>query len=120
MYPASAFPSLPSDSFTPARPARTLLTMNSGADIGDDVLMLAWTGGDAAAFEVLYARHRGALYRFLLRQTRNQSLADEFFQAARSHPQGQGMGRRAARRSRCGPQVAHCAIVSASMADPCG
>ncbi|MDQ3618048.1 MAG: RNA polymerase sigma factor [Pseudomonadota bacterium] len=42
--------------------------------------MLAWTGGDASAFEQLYARHRGPLYRFLLRQTRNASMADEFFQ----------------------------------------
>ncbi|MFD0738605.1 RNA polymerase sigma factor [Lysobacter koreensis] len=54
--------------------------MNSGADAGDDVLMLAWTGGDALAFETLYARHRGPLYRFLLRQTRDAALADEFFQ----------------------------------------
>ena len=54
--------------------------MNSGADASDDVLMLAWTGGDAAAFELLYGRHRGPLYRFLLRQTRDQALADEFFQ----------------------------------------
>jgi len=54
--------------------------MNSGADAGDDVLMLAWTGGDRGAFELLYGRHRGGLYRFLLRQTRDQALADEFFQ----------------------------------------
>ena len=68
------------DGFTAASSARTLLAMNSGADPGDDVLMLAWTGGDTAAFELLYGRHRGPLYRFLLRQTRNQALADEFFQ----------------------------------------
>ena len=49
-------------------------------DPGDDVLMLAWAGGDVAAFEVLYARHRGPLYRFLLRQLRDPALADEFFQ----------------------------------------
>ena len=66
--------------FTRGTPARTLLPMNSGADASDDVLMLAWTGGDAAAFELLYGRHRGPLYRFLLRQTRDQALADEFFQ----------------------------------------
>ncbi|KRB07335.1 MULTISPECIES: RNA polymerase sigma factor [Lysobacter] len=54
--------------------------MNSAADASDDVLMLAWTGGDVAAFEVLYARHRGPLYRFLLRQIRDSALADEFFQ----------------------------------------
>lgn len=54
--------------------------MNSGADPSDDMLMLAWTGGDVSAFERLYARHRGPLYRFLLRQLRDPALADEFFQ----------------------------------------
>ena len=66
--------------FPSASPGRTLPRMNSGADASDDVLMLAWTGGDAAAFEVLYSRHRGPLYRFLLRQIRDSALADEFFQ----------------------------------------
>ncbi|WP_206861049.1 RNA polymerase sigma factor [Lysobacter changpingensis] len=54
--------------------------MNAGADTDDDVLMLAWAAGDAASFELLYARHRGPLYRFLLRQVRDPALADEFFQ----------------------------------------
>ncbi len=66
--------------FTPAPATRTLPRMNSGADTGDDVLMLAWAAGDTAAFELLYARHRGPLYRFLLRQLRDAALADEFFQ----------------------------------------
>jgi RNA polymerase sigma-70 factor (ECF subfamily) len=67
-------------SFTPSATARNLPAMNPGADANDDLLMLAWVGGDTAAFEILYARHRGPLYRFLLRQVRNQALADEFFQ----------------------------------------
>lgn len=50
------------------------------AEPGDAVLMAAWVRGDAAAFELIYARHRGPLYRFLLRQTRDRALADEFFQ----------------------------------------
>ncbi|QGW66967.1 RNA polymerase sigma factor [Lysobacter soli] len=54
--------------------------MNAGADTDDDVLMRAWAAGDAASFELLYARHRGSLYRFLLRQLRDPALADEFFQ----------------------------------------
>lgn len=54
--------------------------MNTGTDANDDLLMLAWVGGDATAFETLYARHRGPLYRFLLRQLRSQALADECFQ----------------------------------------
>jgi len=33
----------------------------------DDALMLAYAAGDAAAFEVLYARHHAALYRFVRR-----------------------------------------------------
>ena len=66
--------------FPTATGVRTLNTMNSGASPGDDVLMLAWVAGDAAAFEQLYARHRGPLFRFLLRQLRDQGLAEEFFQ----------------------------------------
>ncbi|MGH8084822.1 MAG: RNA polymerase sigma factor [Lysobacter sp.] len=54
--------------------------MNGAADSSDEMLMLAWAGGDATAFDLLYARHRGPLYRFLLRQLRNPSLADELFQ----------------------------------------
>lgn len=46
----------------------------------DEALMLAWVAGDAGAFERLYARHRQRLYRYLLRQLRDQALADEFFQ----------------------------------------
>jgi RNA polymerase sigma factor (sigma-70 family) len=66
--------------FPPPAPTRNLTAMNPGADANDDLLMLAWVGGDVAAFETLYARHRGPLYRFLMRQLRNQALADEFFQ----------------------------------------
>lgn len=47
---------------------------------GDESLMLAYAGGDIAAFETLYARHRLRLYRFLQRQLRDRSLADEVFQ----------------------------------------
>jgi RNA polymerase sigma-70 factor (ECF subfamily) len=68
------------DGFTYPATARNLPPMNPGADANDDLLMLAWVGGDVAAFEILYARHRGPLYRFLLRQLRNQALADECFQ----------------------------------------
>jgi RNA polymerase sigma-70 factor (ECF subfamily) len=42
--------------------------------------MLAYAAGDVPAFEQLYARHRGRLYRFLLRQLRDGALADELFQ----------------------------------------
>lgn len=46
----------------------------------DETLMLAWASGDLPAFEQLYARHRGRLYRYLLRQLRNPAIADDVFQ----------------------------------------
>lgn len=46
----------------------------------DEHLMRAWATGDPGAFEQLYARHRLKLYRYLLRQLRNNALADELFQ----------------------------------------
>lgn len=51
--------------------------MNAGADASDNLLMLAWAGGDAGAFERFDRRHRGPLYRFMLRQGRDAPVADE-------------------------------------------
>ena len=42
--------------------------------------MLAYAEGDLLAFETLYRRHRGVLYRFLLRSLRHRADADELFQ----------------------------------------
>jgi len=42
--------------------------------------MLAYAGGDAAAFDTLYGRHKGPLYRFVLRSVRARGEADELFQ----------------------------------------
>jgi RNA polymerase sigma-70 factor (ECF subfamily) len=47
---------------------------------GDEQLMLAYRGGDAGAFEQLYARHKGGLYRFVLRSVRDKALAEELYQ----------------------------------------
>ena len=44
--------------------------------------MLAYGRGDAGAFETLYKRHRGALYRFVLRAIKHRSAAEELFQEA--------------------------------------
>ena len=46
----------------------------------DENLMLAYRDGDGAAFEVLYARHRGRLFRYLLHQCGQREQADEMFQ----------------------------------------
>jgi RNA polymerase sigma-70 factor, ECF subfamily len=48
----------------------------------DEELMLAYRDGDAGAFETLYARHRGALYRFMLRSLKDRATAEELFQEA--------------------------------------
>lgn len=50
------------------------------AEPTDEELMLAYAAGRIAAFETLYARHRGPLYRFLLRGIRPRASADECFQ----------------------------------------
>ena len=41
--------------------------------------MLSYGSGDADAFDMLYQRHKGALYRFVLRQC-GQAYVDELFQ----------------------------------------
>lgn len=50
------------------------------AEIDDAELMRRYAAGDARAFERLYARHRGALHRFLVRQTRDAEFAGDLFQ----------------------------------------
>jgi len=49
-------------------------------DDTDEALMLAYGRGDAAAFERLYARHKGPTYRYLLRHTSERPVADELHQ----------------------------------------
>jgi RNA polymerase sigma-70 factor, ECF subfamily len=46
----------------------------------DETLMLAYAAGEASAFEALYARHRGRLFRYLLHQCGRREAADELFQ----------------------------------------
>ena len=49
-------------------------------EVSDEQLMLDYGGGDAAAFEVLYRKHRGGLFRYVLRSVRERRLAEELFQ----------------------------------------
>jgi RNA polymerase sigma-70 factor (ECF subfamily) len=49
-------------------------------EAGDEQLMLAYREGDAGAFEQLYRRHKGALFRFVLRSIRDRALAEELYQ----------------------------------------
>jgi RNA polymerase sigma-70 factor (ECF subfamily) len=46
----------------------------------DAQLMTRYAAGDLAAFEALYAHHKGTLYRYFIRQCRHADTADELFQ----------------------------------------
>ena len=51
-----------------------------GVEAPDEQLMLAYRQGEAGAFEALYARHKGPLYRFMLRSVKERALAEELYQ----------------------------------------
>ena len=46
----------------------------------DEALMGAYAAGDAAAFEALYRRHKGPLFRYVLRSVKARGEAEELFQ----------------------------------------
>lgn len=54
--------------------------MRERAESSDEDLMLAYASGDAASFDGLYARHKGGIYRYLLRQCRDTGIAEQLFQ----------------------------------------
>jgi hypothetical protein len=39
--------------------------MPAAPTLSDEDLMLAYAAGDAAAFDALYARHKGGVYRYM-------------------------------------------------------
>lgn len=46
----------------------------------DEQLMLDYQAGDVSAFEALYRKHKGPLYRYFVRQLHHQQLAEELYQ----------------------------------------
>lgn len=48
----------------------------------DEELMLAFQAGDAGAFDTLYQRHRGRLFRFLVREAGSREAGEEIYQEA--------------------------------------
>ncbi|MSQ99737.1 MAG: sigma-70 family RNA polymerase sigma factor [Xanthomonadales bacterium] len=48
----------------------------------DEQLMLAYVAGDVTAFESLYARYRGPLYRFILRRVKDPATANDMYQGS--------------------------------------
>lgn len=51
-----------------------------GTQDTDELLMIRYKEGDTRAFEFLYQKHKGPLYRFIRRQCADAATADELFQ----------------------------------------
>jgi len=49
-------------------------------EVADEQLMEHYRDGDAGAFDVLYRRHKGGLYRYLFRLCKDKAVAEELFQ----------------------------------------
>jgi RNA polymerase sigma-70 factor (ECF subfamily) len=49
-------------------------------NLSDNMLVKHYAEGDIAAFEQLYLRHKGGVYRYLLRQLHTQALAEDVSQ----------------------------------------
>lgn len=49
-------------------------------EASDEELMLSYRAGEASAFDRLYARHKGPLYRFMLRSIKDRGIAEELYQ----------------------------------------
>jgi RNA polymerase sigma-70 factor (ECF subfamily) len=65
---------------TVALPLRPSIVRRMPMYDDDGALMLRYAQGDLSAFTRLYERHKGALYRYLLRQTREHAASDDLFQ----------------------------------------
>jgi RNA polymerase sigma-70 factor (ECF subfamily) len=52
----------------------------AGAAASDEQLMLSYARGELPAFEELYRRHEGPVFRYLLRATRIPAVADDLLQ----------------------------------------
>src|SRR4051812_46541062 len=58
----------------------TRLVSVTADPVSDEQLMLHYRDGNAVAFEELYGRHRGGVFRYVLRQVGLRSAAEEVFQ----------------------------------------
>lgn len=48
--------------------------------LSDEQLMLNYQQGDSLAFEQLYSKHKGPLYRYFVRQINDKQLAEDLYQ----------------------------------------
>ena len=56
------------------------MTLSDFEGLSDELLMKRYGEGNTAAFDLLYQRHKGPLFRFTLRQVPNRSIAEELYQ----------------------------------------
>ncbi|MCO7224643.1 RNA polymerase sigma factor [Pleionea sp. CnH1-48] len=54
--------------------------MSNQREVSDEELMEQYRQGVAAAFDQLYRRHKGGLYRYFLRQCHSNDIAEELYQ----------------------------------------
>lgn len=65
----------------PPREGRSILAgMVHEEETSDEDLMLRYAAGEAGAFDRLYARHRGGVFRYLLHHCGKRPAAEEMFQ----------------------------------------
>ena len=57
-----------------------MMADTSNEELSNENLMLSYQQGDIAAFEVLYGRHKGGVFRYLLAKCHQQAIAEELFQ----------------------------------------
>ena len=63
-----------------ANKAKFKFTCQMRTELNDEQLMLKYAKGDVSAFELLYFKHKGGLFRYCLRQFSNRAIAEECFQ----------------------------------------
>jgi len=63
-----------------SRSGRLAYSVGMTEVLEDSALMLRYRDGDVGAFQTLYQRHNGALYRYLLRLCRHRDTAEDLYQ----------------------------------------
>ncbi len=63
-----------------AKNAEFKFTCQMQTELNDEQLMLKYAKGDVSAFELLYFKHKGGLFRYCLRQFSSRAIAEECFQ----------------------------------------
>ena len=54
--------------------------MDAESNLSDEALMERYRDGDAGSFDAIYGRHKGGLFRYMLRQCGNRGVVEELFQ----------------------------------------